>query len=152
MNRITQQKIVDATNRILEQHLESSKDYFDSLPSFGGAISDVSGSTAIQSLLVHRFAGKFERPDDTRTSELKRKRYADWIAYERDTGGQYDFRQRFRSSTCADRANFYFAQSLVRKRTRCFAVDFTRVDITPGETFLSLKGATSVYQKLSSKF
>lgn len=125
---------------------------------FGGDMLHLDNSNIVRTTIAHRYLNKFERPDTKRTAELRAECEDAFLQYDSIEGESYDFYRVCGELAPGIRRAMYHARLLVREWLSAgpqgTAVNYKRskdVDFTPGETFNSLKGLTSMYQKLRHK-
>lgn len=149
--------------------MQSLKDKIDDLkiPDFGSSLySDDShycvlhdSNTIIASVIADRISGKFEKPDKSTESGLKRQCSTDWIDYERDHLAKAKWVNiPLEGRSKIVRAREYAHAWLNGSKGPCQVKRYDRsfwyfaskapIEFGPGESFISRQGDVSLFSKL----
>lgn len=155
---ITSDNIAQANEIMLQ--LISELQQTNPLP-FGCDLAHADPHVVVHSTVCSRLFKKFERPDTSRTDELKDQCESKWIAFERDVCSPYTPYTKMVSSV---RYSFYNQRLALREMLQSYKSPFkgflrdvipmlseSPLDFTPGETYHSLNGKVSLYQKLKER-
>lgn len=132
--------LVAQANRVLGVLYESCD--HNSRMLFGSDMLRGDDSSIIATTVFHRVLNKFQAPTNRGETLLKKQCSAQWVEYE-DRLRKHDF---YTFENC-DRAVIYRARALLHKWFKNFKPS-NDVEFTPGESFVSARGKTSVYRKL----
>ena len=111
---------------------------------FGSSMLCLDPSSQEGTLAAHRLRSKFFRPNTKNDKRLEKEAFATWL--------ENDHVLQDEDWINCDRSNLlYKARTWLRNNFCDVKVDFSKIEISPGETFVSAKGETSVYQKLSKR-
>lgn len=136
------QELVAHANRILGEAHGRINRSLGLRDRFG--ISDLEPSSVYDQVCASRFLKKFQEPSDRGQSILQDACYAEWLHVEEDLS-----RIHFDSIPNHHKSILYKARQLLH--VWCADVKPAHVtEFTPGESFISQKGRTSVIRKLAS--
>lgn len=96
--------------------------------------------------IAHRILKKFQRPIKGHRQALRQACFAQWVGHEESLRGF-----SFDAIPSADRSVLYRASAVLHSWFRDFKPAKSLVEFTPGESFHSMNGKVSIYQKLSTK-
>lgn len=138
-------QLINHTNNVI-QRLKTSLTYY---APFGQSLTQMDGVGAAYSLCAHRLVSKFERPDPSKTDELKQKCFIDWLEHERVLES-YDLYEGLKSLSPEDKKIVYLGKQSLHQwlGKQKFKLTDADLDWTPGATFVPTEGLTSVRQKL----
>lgn len=144
-------KLVVACNDIVEKMIKTISSR--QLPSLGPEYSKLD-NVVEQALVAYRLQKSWHRPDPALTAQLVEECYSTWIDHE-GLLWSFDIPARIYQSSPSVKSVIYRSRELLeswlknlnskRYKIRCDDIDFT-----PGETYVTSKGHTSVRQKLRS--
>lgn len=134
--------MIDQVNGILEQFKnEITRFYPDD---FGSGMLHLDADSQVGVTIKHRIASKFINPiNAVPQRELVDACFSNWI--------EYDQGLRSEPHMWSEKYVLYNARVRLHEWLRNFSLDFRNIEITPGETFLTAHGKTSIVEKLSSK-
>lgn len=92
---------------------------------------------------AHRFRSQFQVPDSTNDRLMEEKAFKSWLEYDHNLKPANWLKAN-------ERTLLHNARSWLHEHLRKFKLS-QDIEISPGETFKSARGETSVYQKLSKK-
>lgn len=142
----------------INHYLGVMRDEIDAygFPEFGNSLFADDGSscvfntrTTIQSaIMAHRFK-KFERPNHLATQRRKAECAANWVTFERNHIQQWNW---FQPSHTTRSAVYRALNEFPWGKKEFWSVYHkqTEINFTPGETFISRQGDTSVFSKLKN--
>lgn len=93
--------------------------------------------------VAHRLRSKFQEPDDATSTALQNKCFSDWIEFDHSL-------KRFSIAKAKEKFVLYKARELLHSWLSNTKINL-RAEFSPGESFVSAKGQTSVHQKLLKK-
>lgn len=135
------ERLIQANNAIENAKYEISRIYPDD---FGSSMLHLDPSNQEGVLAAHRLRSKFFRPDTKNDKRLEKNAFSTWL--------EKDHELKEQDWINCDRSNLlYKARTWLHENFCDIKVDFSTIEISTGETFLSAKGETSVYQKLSKR-
>lgn len=138
-------------NAVLQETYSSIEEL--GIPAFGASLSSESVDTQVASTIAHRFLNKFEEPDQSTEQTLKRECFEDWIKWETDHLQKENLYSNISCLPLLERKALYNAQSLLTNWCRGYRVYLksVNIEIPPGESYVSMQGYVSIYQKLRKK-
>ena len=95
---------------------------------------------------AYRILKKFERPSPGKKNSLEKECFRQWIEHEESLATF-----SFADIPNAQKSVLYRAREILHSWFADFKPSKTLIEFTPGETFFSMKGKVSVYQKLSNR-
>lgn len=93
--------------------------------------------------VAHRLRSKFQEPDDATSTALQNKCFTDWIEFDHSL-------TRFSVAKAKEKFVLYKARELLHSWLRDIKIEL-KAEFSPGESFKSAEGKTSVHQKLLKK-
>ena len=134
--------MIDQINSIIEQFKnEITRFYPDD---FGSTMLHLDADSQVGTTVKHRVASKFVNPINAVPDRaLKEACFSNWISY--DQGLKSDPRE------WKQKYILYKARERLHGWLGSFNLDLSNIEITPGETYLTAHGKTSIVEKLSSK-
>lgn len=114
-------------------------------PTFGSHMLSLDEDLFVDWTICHRFLNKFEEPSKSHDSALEQACFQQWIDIEEELRAI-----RLGSTPSYVRSVLYKARALIHGWCRDYKKSGA-IDFSPGETFVSSQGKTSIVRKLANR-
>lgn len=114
-------------------------------PTFGSHMLSLDQDLFVDWTICHRFLNKFEEPSKSHDSALQRACFEQWVDIERELGAIH-----LGSTSPTVRSTLYKARALIHDWCKNYKRS-SAIDFSPGETFVSNQGKTSIVRKLATR-
>lgn len=134
--------MINQINGILEQFKnEITRFYPDD---FGSTMLHLDADSQVGTTIKHRISSKFINPINAVSErELNEKCFSNWISFDASLASSpHQWQEKYVLYNARIRLHEWFSS---------FQLDLSNIEITPGETYLTAHGKTSIVEKLSSK-
>lgn len=114
-------------------------------PTFGSHMLSLDQSFFVDWTICHRFLSKFEEPSRSHDAALEQACFQQWIDIEEELRAI-----KLESTPPAVRSVLYKARALIHEWCRDYKKSGA-IEFSPGETFVSSQGKTSIVRKLANR-